>query len=300
MEHPGSEPRPRPDQQAALEELERFGRDIQRYRAQREALGEEFDAFVRSFKEPPPGVRAERATPARTETPSIFEPPVLATPVPDTPVLETPVPDTPVIENPVPKAPVLETPTPAPEVAAPAMAQPAEAAELPVPPARAQTPIAAVAAGAALLVGGGLLAVLLWNRGPAPSSDPAANPDAPPAAAPAPSTAATTAPDSSAAPAAAPAAAPTPTPAAPSSGSEIVAERRVWMRVTVDGARVLEREVPAGTRIPLKAEKTIVIRTGDAGAVRLSIRGGPGALLGREGEVVTRAFTVPPRGEAPR
>ena len=69
------------------------------------------------------------------------------------------------------------------------------------------------------------------------------------------------------------------------------------MRVTVDGERVLEREVPAGTRIPLNAEKTIVIRTGDAGAVRLSIRGGESALLGRVGEVVTRSFTVPPRAD---
>ena len=67
------------------------------------------------------------------------------------------------------------------------------------------------------------------------------------------------------------------------------------MRVIADGEKVLEREVPAGTRIPVKAEKTIVIRTGDAGAVRLAIRGGQSTLLGREGEVVTRSFTVPPR-----
>ena len=67
------------------------------------------------------------------------------------------------------------------------------------------------------------------------------------------------------------------------------------MRVTVDGARVLEREVPAGTIVPLNAEKTIVIRTGDAGAVKLSIRGEERGFLGAEGEVVTRSFAVPPR-----
>jgi cytoskeleton protein RodZ len=67
------------------------------------------------------------------------------------------------------------------------------------------------------------------------------------------------------------------------------------MRVIVDGQRVVEREVPAGTRLPLNAEKTIVIRTGDAGAVRLTIRGQEPAFLGVEGEVVTRSFTVPPR-----
>jgi uncharacterized protein DUF4115 len=64
----------------------------------------------------------------------------------------------------------------------------------------------------------------------------------------------------------------------------------------VDGEKVLEREVPAGTRVPLNAEKTIVIRTGDAGAVRLALRGEDRGLLGAEGEVVTRSFAVPPRG----
>jgi hypothetical protein len=66
------------------------------------------------------------------------------------------------------------------------------------------------------------------------------------------------------------------------------------MRVLVDGERVLEREVAAGTRVPLKAEKTIVIRTGDAGAVRLAIRGEDRGFVGAEGEVVTRSFAVPP------
>jgi hypothetical protein len=44
--------------------------------------------------------------------------------------------------------------------------------------------------------------------------------------------------------------------------------------------------------VPLKAAKTIVIRTGDAGAVRLSIAGQDQGILGRDGEVVTRTFTV--------
>jgi hypothetical protein len=97
----------------------------------------------------------------------------------------------------------------------------------------------------------------------------------------------------------APVAAPAPAPAAPAvappSESAITTVRRVWMRVIVDGERVLEREVPAGTRVPLNAEKTIVIRTGDAGAVRLAIRGEERGFLGVEGEVVTRSFAVPPR-----
>jgi hypothetical protein len=155
-------------------------------------------------------------------------------------------------------------------------------------------PVAAIAAGTALLVGGVLLAVLLWNRGPAPDADPAPA-DVPSAAAPAATPEPAPAPTAPEAPAATTTAAPV-----RASESAIVTERQVWMRVIVDGERVLEREVPAGTRIPLRAEKTIVIRTGDAGAVRLSIRGGTGTLLGREGEVVTRSFTVPPRSEAGR
>jgi hypothetical protein len=62
--------------------------------------------------------------------------------------------------------------------------------------------------------------------------------------------------------------------------------------VIADGERVVERELPADARVPLKAARTIVIRTGDAGAVRLSIAGQDQGILGRDGEVVTRTFTV--------
>ena len=66
----------------------------------------------------------------------------------------------------------------------------------------------------------------------------------------------------------------------------------MWVRVIVDGERVLEREVPAGSRIPLEPKETIVIRTGDAGAVQLTIAGQDQGTLGREGQVVTRTFSV--------
>jgi hypothetical protein len=249
------EPRPKFDPQAALEELERFGRDIQRYRAQREAVGDRFETFVRSFKSPSePATDTVAAAAAATGAAPIFE-------------------------------------TPATEVSPPAMSAPPEPLVAGEPPPRA-TPVLAIAAGAAILVGGGLLAALLWNRSPEPVIDATATAGTPAAATPAPTPAPEPGPVS-APPAAAPA-------AIPPGASELAIDRQVWMRVIVDGARVLEREVPAGTRIPLAAEKTIVIRTGDAGAVRLSLRGGASTPLGREGEVVTRSFTVPPRSEAPR
>jgi hypothetical protein len=131
----------------------------------------------------------------------------------------------------------------------------------------------------------GMLARTLWTRAPETTPPPSATPAAPVAA-----------------PEPTPAAAPAPAAAtvSPTSQSELTTIRRVWMRVTVDGERVLEREVPADTKVPLNAEKTIVIRTGDAGAVKLSIRGGEPAALGAEGEVVTRSFPVPPRAPAAR
>jgi hypothetical protein len=74
--------------------------------------------------------------------------------------------------------------------------------------------------------------------------------------------------------------------------TELTTTRNVWVRVIVDGERVLEREVPAGSRIPLEPKETIVIRTGDAGAVQLMIAGQDQGTLGREGQVVTRTFSV--------
>jgi len=231
------EPRRAPfDQRAALEELERLRQGIARYRAQREALGEEFDSFLQSLKAPPEGAADRSASlPASTDSPS---PSAVRTEATDRPT-----------------------------------AVPLDAVPMPVARARALSPAPALL-GAALIVilAGGLLVRSRWK--PAPESPPPSGGSDAPVAAPAP----------------APAAA-----ASPSSESAITTVRPVWMRVIVDGERVLEREVPAGTRVPLNAEKTIVIRTGDAGAVRLAIRGEERGFLGVEGEVVTRSFAVPPR-----
>lgn len=81
--------------------------------------------------------------------------------------------------------------------------------------------------------------------------------------------------------------------AAATSESVLTTVRRAWVRVIADGERVVERELPADTRVPFNAEKTIIVRTGDAGAVRLSIRGADQGALGRDGQVVTRTFDVP-------
>ena len=68
--------------------------------------------------------------------------------------------------------------------------------------------------------------------------------------------------------------------------------RKVWVRVLVDGQKVIERELPADARIPLTPISQIVVRAGDAGAVRVTIAGKDQGPVGRDGEVATRAFTI--------
>jgi uncharacterized protein DUF4115 len=73
---------------------------------------------------------------------------------------------------------------------------------------------------------------------------------------------------------------------------ELAAVRRVWIRATVDGARVVERELQANERVTLRPARTIVVRAGDAGAVRVVIDGRDQGLLGANGIAVTRTYTA--------
>ena len=68
--------------------------------------------------------------------------------------------------------------------------------------------------------------------------------------------------------------------------------RRVWVRITVDGQKVMEQELPADARIPLTPKSQVVVRAGDAGAVRVAIAGKDQGPVGRDGEVATKSFTV--------
>jgi hypothetical protein len=96
-------------------------------------------------------------------------------------------------------------------------------------------------------------------------------------------------PDQPVAPAPAPSASQTPPPTPP---AELTTIRRVWVRVTVDGDRVLERELEGNVRIQLAPKRQIVIRAGDAGAVRLSIAGEDQGVLGQDGFPATKMFTL--------
>jgi hypothetical protein len=153
----------------------------------------------------------------------------------------------------------------------------------PIPAALAKTRPSPVRRAVPLigLAAVGVLAAFLWPRGGSEEetvpTESTAAPSAPAAPAPAP---------------AAPAAATSGTQGPPAA-AEVSTSRSVWMRVTVDGQRVVEREVPAGTRIPLKGSQ-IVIRAGDAGAVRVSIAGKDQGEFGPAGQPATRTFSVKP------
>ena len=90
--------------------------------------------------------------------------------------------------------------------------------------------------------------------------------------------------------------APTPPPVSPPPepvpAAELRTTRAVWVRVLVDGARTIERELSADARIPLAPTEALVVRAGDAGAVRVFLAGKDQGPLGRDGIAVTRSFDV--------
>ena len=138
-------------------------------------------------------------------------------------------------------------------------------------------------AGVAVLIVAGLLLGQMWRN--TPSTAPQARRTAQttpvsPNAAPAPQTPAP------------PANAQAP-PAGPRKPIEIelTTTRPVWMRVTVDGERRVEREVPSGQRMTFGADRAIALRVGDGGGVRLSVGGKDQGLLGRDGQIAVRSFT---------
>jgi uncharacterized protein DUF4115 len=147
----------------------------------------------------------------------------------------------------------------------------------PILPATRRNPLprAGIFAGAVVVIAAGVAVTRMWRasppQSPASSSVSSAVPGAP----------ATTT----------PARLPTSESAVPAgTQSELRALRHVWVRATVDGKRVLERELNAGDRVPVNG-RTIVIRAGDAGAVRVVIDGRDRGILGETGIAVTRTYT---------
>ena len=71
----------------------------------------------------------------------------------------------------------------------------------------------------------------------------------------------------------------------------LVASGQCWIRAVADGAKTIERILRAGETVELRGENQIVLRVGDAAAVRVTINGQAMAPLGARGEVITHRFS---------
>jgi hypothetical protein len=258
----GDRAAPHFDEKAALDELERLQQAIVESRRRRGETIDEFDAWVRSFRRGSDRVVERDTSPAPRET----QAPARETPPPP---IDVPRPEHETAFDPVPPAASIPAPQIAPEAADP----------VPVAQGRRLSVSTWVVAGAVVAV---VLSAAILRRGSSPANE--------------------TPPQTSAAPP------PTQQPHAPAAAAatvpvktggiqaEIVTLRPVWIRVLADGRKTVERELKADTHLPIHAEQSIVIRAGDAGALRVSIGGQDQGPLGRDGIVATRTFTAkPPR-----
>ena len=73
---------------------------------------------------------------------------------------------------------------------------------------------------------------------------------------------------------------------------EIVAKEDSWVSIVADGKSVMERVLTAEKRKNIKAGKTLVLRTGNAGGIEVSFNGRPLGVLGNENEPRTLTFNA--------
>ena len=105
---------------------------------------------------------------------------------------------------------------------------------------------------------------------------------------------ATAQPSASAAGAGAPATtAPAADPAVPARAVRLSLEmvRPVWMLVTVDGRRANRGTAAAGERLTFDADRAVVVRSGDAGGVRVTLNGTDRGAMGLRGWPLTVSIT---------
>ena len=87
----------------------------------------------------------------------------------------------------------------------------------------------------------------------------------------------------------APAPAPASTTPARTTGLNVVlsVNAPTWISASADGKRAIFRELPAGSRETLAADREISVLTGNAGGVELTINGRAAGAMGKSGEVRT-------------
>jgi cytoskeletal protein RodZ len=72
----------------------------------------------------------------------------------------------------------------------------------------------------------------------------------------------------------------------------LVASRQSWISATVDGKQQVKRLLQPGDRSTFDVGRDLVLTTGDAGAVTMTINGREARPLGKSGEVVTTRLTL--------
>jgi len=72
----------------------------------------------------------------------------------------------------------------------------------------------------------------------------------------------------------------------------IVSSDLCWLSVTVDGNRMLSRNLQAGERLEYLARSGVTLIAGNAAALALTLNGKPARPLGKPGAVVTTTITV--------
>lgn len=87
---------------------------------------------------------------------------------------------------------------------------------------------------------------------------------------------------------------PTPTPPSLPQLIELVADarQRAWMRVTTDGAVVFEQILEAGAQETWQAQQNLVVRTGNAGGIEVTVNGEVQGALGNFGAIEECSWTL--------
>lgn len=87
---------------------------------------------------------------------------------------------------------------------------------------------------------------------------------------------------------------PTATPTVLPQLIELVADarQRAWMRVTADGEVLFERVMESGSQETWQAQQTLVLRTGNAGGVEVTVNGEAQGTLGTTGSIEECTWTL--------
>lgn len=118
-------------------------------------------------------------------------------------------------------------------------------------------------------------------------------PTATPTATPAPPTPTSLPPTATLTPSPTAGASPTPAPAVAGLELEIdITGERSWLLVEVDGERVFAGILEPGAKQTWRAEERIYLRSGNAGAVRLTMNGESLGLFGERGQVLEQEWTA--------